>query len=67
MADLPNAFGGYDETAEDMAKVGGFLQKGSLNLVRGYCGTTRSYSELCQNELKAWRQEQLLSRVIKPW
>ena len=40
-AGLPNAFGGYDETPEDMAAVlGEFAAAGLLNLVGGCCGTT---------------------------
>jgi 5-methyltetrahydrofolate--homocysteine methyltransferase len=40
-AGLPNAFGGYDETPEDMAAVlGEFAEAGLLNLVGGCCGTT---------------------------
>jgi 5-methyltetrahydrofolate--homocysteine methyltransferase len=40
-AGLPNAFGGYDETPEDMAGVlREFAQAGLLNLVGGCCGTT---------------------------
>ncbi|MFN7136328.1 MAG: homocysteine S-methyltransferase family protein [Thermomonas sp.] len=40
-AGLPNAFGGYDETPEDMAAVlRGFADSGLLNLVGGCCGTT---------------------------
>ena len=40
-AGLPNAFGGYDETPEDMAAVlGDFARAGLLNLVGGCCGTT---------------------------
>ncbi len=40
-AGLPNAFGGYDETPEDMATVlRGFAEAGLLNLVGGCCGTT---------------------------
>jgi 5-methyltetrahydrofolate--homocysteine methyltransferase len=40
-AGLPNAFGGYDETPEDMAEVlGEFAEAGLLNLVGGCCGTT---------------------------
>ena len=39
-AGLPNAFGGYDETPEDMAEVlGEFARAGLLNLVGGCCGT----------------------------
>jgi 5-methyltetrahydrofolate--homocysteine methyltransferase len=40
-AGLPNAFGGYDETPEDMAgTLGEFARAGMLNLVGGCCGTT---------------------------
>ena len=40
-AGLPNAFGGYDETPEDMAAtLGEFARAGMLNLVGGCCGTT---------------------------
>ena len=40
-AGLPNAFGGYDETPQQMAEVlREFGQAGFLNLVGGCCGTT---------------------------
>ena len=40
-AGLPNAFGGYDETPEDMAEVlKEFAESGLLNIVGGCCGTT---------------------------
>ncbi len=40
-AGLPNAFGGYDETPEDTARiVREFAEAGWLNLVGGCCGTT---------------------------
>ncbi|MEO7324280.1 MAG: homocysteine S-methyltransferase family protein [Dokdonella sp.] len=40
-AGLPNAFGEYDETPEDMAGlIGEFARSGLLNLVGGCCGTT---------------------------
>ncbi|MFC3549616.1 homocysteine S-methyltransferase family protein [Lysobacter cavernae] len=43
-AGLPNAFGGYDETPEDMAAVlGEFAEAGLLNLVGGCCGTTPAH------------------------
>jgi 5-methyltetrahydrofolate--homocysteine methyltransferase len=39
-AGLPNAFGGYDETPEQMAKViKSFGDRGLLNIVGGCCGT----------------------------
>lgn len=43
-AGLPNAFGGYDETPEDMAAVlGEFARAGLLNLVGGCCGTSPAH------------------------
>ena len=40
-AGLPNAFGGYDETPEEMATMlEEFARAGLLNLVGGCCGTT---------------------------
>ncbi|MCY3795086.1 MAG: homocysteine S-methyltransferase family protein, partial [Gammaproteobacteria bacterium] len=40
-AGLPNAFGGYDQTPEDMAEaLGEFARSGLVNLVGGCCGTT---------------------------
>jgi 5-methyltetrahydrofolate--homocysteine methyltransferase len=43
-AGLPNAFGGYDETPEDMATMlREFAQAGLLNLVGGCCGTTPAH------------------------
>ncbi len=43
-AGLPNAFGGYDETPEDMAGVlQAFAEAGLLNLVGGCCGTSPAH------------------------
>ncbi len=43
-AGLPNAFGGYDETPEDMAgMLREFAMSGLLNVVGGCCGTTPAH------------------------
>jgi 5-methyltetrahydrofolate--homocysteine methyltransferase len=43
-AGLPNAFGGYDETPDDMARVlGEFAANGWVNLVGGCCGSTPAH------------------------
>jgi 5-methyltetrahydrofolate--homocysteine methyltransferase len=43
-AGLPNAFGGYDETPDDMGpKLREFADSGLLNLVGGCCGTTDAH------------------------
>ena len=40
-AGLPNEFGGYDDTPENMsALLGGLAEEGLLNIVGGCCGTT---------------------------
>ncbi|QTH39394.1 methionine synthase [Yimella sp. cx-51] len=40
-AGLPNAFGEYDETPQEMADVvGGFARDGLVNILGGCCGTT---------------------------
>ena len=52
-AGLPNQFGEYDETPEEMAVfMETFLQKGLVNIIGGCCGTTgehiRIFSRLAQ-------------------
>ncbi|MEX2043907.1 MAG: homocysteine S-methyltransferase family protein [Opitutus sp.] len=43
-AGLPNAFGGYDETPSDMARVlGEFATNGWVNMVGGCCGSTPAH------------------------
>ena len=43
-AGLPNAFGEYDETPDDMAaQIGEFARSGLVNLVGGCCGTTPAH------------------------
>jgi 5-methyltetrahydrofolate--homocysteine methyltransferase len=43
-AGLPNAFGGFDETPESMARdLGEFVSNGWLNIVGGCCGTTPAH------------------------
>ncbi|HLF23075.1 MAG TPA: homocysteine S-methyltransferase family protein, partial [Burkholderiales bacterium] len=43
-AGLPNAFGGYDDTPEFMAKeIRDWAQQGFLNIVGGCCGTTPAH------------------------
>jgi 5-methyltetrahydrofolate--homocysteine methyltransferase len=45
-AGLPNAFGEYDETPEQMAKVlGEFAREGWLNLAGGCCGSTPEHTQ----------------------
>ncbi len=51
-AGLPNAFGGYDESAEDMARVlKEFAQSGLVNIVGGCCGTTPEHIRVIAESL----------------
>ncbi len=43
-AGLPNAFGEYDETPEQMAEqIKEYLEKGLVNIIGGCCGTTEKH------------------------
>ncbi|TWP46488.1 methionine synthase [Lentzea tibetensis] len=45
-AGLPNAFGGYDETPDETAKLlADFAGQGMVNIVGGCCGTTPAHIE----------------------
>lgn len=45
-AGLPNQFGGYDESPEQMAdQLEKFLEEGSVNIIGGCCGTTPEHIE----------------------
>ncbi len=49
-AGLPNEFGEYDETPEQMAAViEGFLQDGFVNIIGGCCGTTPDHIRAIAN------------------
>ena len=51
-AGLPNAFGGYDESPEDMARVlKEFAQSGLVNIVGGCCGTTPEHIRVIAESL----------------
>jgi len=45
-AGLPNAFGGYDQTPDETARmIGEFAHAGLVNIVGGCCGTTPAHIE----------------------
>ena len=55
-AGLPNEFGGYDETPEQMAAtVGDFMRRGLVNLVGGCCGTTPDHIRALAEEVRQAR------------
>ncbi|MGK0321876.1 MAG: 5-methyltetrahydrofolate--homocysteine methyltransferase, partial [Granulosicoccus sp.] len=52
-AGLPNAFGGYDETPDQMlAEIGAWADAGYLNIVGGCCGTGPDHIRAFANVLK---------------
>jgi 5-methyltetrahydrofolate--homocysteine methyltransferase len=52
-AGLPNAFGEYDETAEETAQIlRDFASSGLLNIVGGCCGTTPQHIRLMSEGLR---------------
>ena len=52
-AGLPNEFGQYDETPEQMAhQINEFLQEGLVNIVGGCCGTTPEHIRLIAEAAK---------------
>ncbi len=65
-AGLPNEFGGYDETPEQMVAVlREFVAEGWLNVVGGCCGTTpdhiRAFAEMVRGQPPRQRP------VLEPW
>ncbi len=54
-AGLPNAFGGFDETPEMLAKeLGDWAKSGYLNVVGGCCGTTPAHIQAVADEVKKY-------------
>ncbi|WP_431733753.1 homocysteine S-methyltransferase family protein [Chondrinema litorale] len=50
-AGLPNEFGAYDQTPEQMAaQIGEFLEEGLVNIIGGCCGTTPDHIKLIAQE-----------------
>ncbi|MGH8172119.1 MAG: homocysteine S-methyltransferase family protein, partial [Rhodanobacteraceae bacterium] len=61
-AGLPNAFGEYDETPEQMAKVvGEFASAGFVNLVGGCCGTTPAHIKAIAEAVRGVAPRTLIS------
>lgn len=59
-AGLPNAFGGYDLGAEDMAvQLKEWAESGFLNIVGGCCGTTPEHIKAFADAIKGIKPRQL--------
>ena len=59
-AGLPNAFGEYDETPEQMAaQIKEYVEKGLVNIVGGCCGTTPEHISAIANVVKEFKPRAL--------
>lgn len=59
-AGLPNEFGQYDQTAEDMAaQIEEFLKEGLVNMVGGCCGTTPDHIKKIAEVAKKYKPRKL--------
>ena len=60
-AGLPNAFGAYDQTPEQMAEqIREYLEKGLVNIVGGCCGTTPDHIRAIVELVKKYKPRPLL-------
>ena len=65
-AGLPNEFGEYDQTAEEMAEqVEEFLIDGFLNIVGGCCGTTPEHISAIAALAEQYSPRQIISPLLK--
>ncbi|MBO0322738.1 homocysteine S-methyltransferase family protein [Muricauda sp. CAU 1633] len=61
-AGLPNAFGEYDETPEQMAtQIKEYVEKGLVNIVGGCCGTTPEHIKAIADLVKKYEPRKLLT------
>ncbi|MCE9501047.1 MAG: methionine synthase [Leptospira sp.] len=55
-AGLPNAFGGYDQTPEELGKLmGDFAKNGWLNIAGGCCGTTPAHIKAIADNVRKYK------------
>ncbi|KTF41419.1 homocysteine S-methyltransferase family protein [Xanthomonas translucens] len=65
-AGLPNAFGEYDETPEEMAAtLKEFAESGLLNLVGGCCGTTPAHIQAIAEAMRGLRPRTPLAAQVQ--
>ncbi len=59
-AGLPNAFGEYDQSAQEMAtQVREYLEKGLINIIGGCCGTTPEHIKTIAAVAKEYQPRQI--------
>ena len=64
-AGLPNAFGQYDETPEQMAEqVKEYLEKGLINIIGGCCGTTPPHIQAIAEVAKNYKPRKVATPII---
>lgn len=64
-AGLPNAFGEYDETPEQMAaQIKEYVEKGLVNIVGGCCGTTPEHITAIANLVKDYSPRPILAEQL---
>jgi 5-methyltetrahydrofolate--homocysteine methyltransferase len=63
-AGLPNAFGQYDQTPEEMqALIREYLQDNLINIIGGCCGTTPEHIKLIAEVAKEFKPRQILEKI----
>lgn len=66
-AGLPNEFGEYDETPDQMAsQIREFLETGSVNIIGGCCGTTPDHIELMAKMAQEYEPRHENKRDVLP-
>jgi 5-methyltetrahydrofolate--homocysteine methyltransferase len=65
-AGLPNQFGSYDETPEEMAEImKSYLDESSANIIGGCCGTTPAHTKLMTELASKSKPRKIPVREIK--
>ncbi|WP_299777163.1 homocysteine S-methyltransferase family protein [uncultured Formosa sp.] len=63
-AGLPNAFGEYDQTAEQMQElIEGYLKANIINIIGGCCGTTPEHIKLIAEVAAKYKPRQVVVRA----
>lgn len=63
-AGLPNEFGEYDQSPEDMVdQIKVFLEEGLINIIGGCCGTTPEHIEAIAEAAEKYQPRKLLERI----
>ena len=63
-AGLPNAFGEYDQTPEEMQKlIENYLKDGIVNIIGGCCGTTEEHIKLIADSAKNYSPRKINLKI----